>query len=139
MSIVLFISEVDGPTTLSNINLATFTTDPVYARFIIPKHTNLPLYYSTSVHCLHLWRCTPGIYKRSGITPVCICCSSCSYYFLHHLPFKYCLIKHHAMKIQHGITPHFLNFTTRCKHQLHSPATLHPGKELVVSTEKEAR
>ena len=30
--VVLFNSEVDGPTTLSNINLAAFTRDPVYAQ-----------------------------------------------------------------------------------------------------------
>ena len=36
MSIVLFNSEVDGPTTLYNINLAAFTRDPVYARLRTP-------------------------------------------------------------------------------------------------------
>ena len=32
MSIVPFNLEMDGPTTLSTINLAAFTRDPVYAR-----------------------------------------------------------------------------------------------------------
>ena len=32
MSIVLFDSELDGSPNLSNINFATFTWDPVYAR-----------------------------------------------------------------------------------------------------------
>jgi len=31
MSIMLFNLEADGPTALSNINLAAFTRDPVYA------------------------------------------------------------------------------------------------------------
>ena len=31
MSVVLFNSELDGSTALSNINLAAFTWDPVYA------------------------------------------------------------------------------------------------------------